>query len=78
MTRAWQVLVRMRTHSGKTVVRSRVDCNAIDPALACISAYAVAKHESIRVAKSTETKLPKIAVISFLVRPAASSADKET
>lgn len=74
MLKAWQVLVKMRTHEGMTAVRLRIELMAMDPGLACVSAYAVAKRDAMHTAAVAHKKLPKIAAVSFLVRPAP---DKE-
>jgi len=68
--KSWQVLVKMRTHDGRLAVRTRVDLVALDPGLACVSAFAVAKRDALGQAATDKAKLPKIAAISFLVRPA--------
>lgn len=70
MLKSWQVLVKMRTHDGMTSVRLNIELTAMDPGLACVSAYAVAKRDVKEIAASAKKKLPKIAAISFLVRPA--------
>lgn len=70
MLKAWQVLVKMRTHDGRIAVRTRIDCSAMDPGLACVSAYAVARRDAMHTAQTLHQKLPKIAAVSFTVRPA--------
>jgi hypothetical protein len=71
--KSWQVLVKMRTHEGLTAVRLNVELMAMDPALACVSAYAVAKRDAMHTAAVAHKKLPKIAAVSFLVRPVPES-----
>lgn len=74
--KAWQVLVKMRTHEGLTAIRLRIDVPAMDPGLACLSAYAVAKRDAMHTATVTHKKLPRIAAVSFLVRLAPETKDR--
>jgi hypothetical protein len=76
MLKSWQVLVKMRTHDGLTAVRLSVEMVAMDPAMACVSAYAVAKRDAMHTASVAHKKLPRIAAVSFLVRPAPESKER--
>jgi hypothetical protein len=67
MLKSWQVLVKMRTHDGSIAIRLR---------MACVSAYAVARRDAMHTASTAQKKLPKIAAVSFLVRPAPESKDR--
>ncbi len=73
--KAWQVLVKMRTHDGHTAVRLSITLSAMDPGLACVSAYAVARRDAMATAAQAHKKLPKIAAVSFLVRLAPESKE---
>jgi hypothetical protein len=76
MLKSWQVLVKMRTHDGSIAIRLRIDVVAMDPGMACVSAYAVARRDAMHTASTAQKKLPKIAAVSFLVRPAPESKDR--
>lgn len=67
MMTVWNVRVRLVDRAGNKVAESSVDCQALDPGAACVSAYVVARAEVKTAFERSKRSLPNIHAVHFIV-----------